>query len=245
MNSSQRRVPSDDPSTLERQESLPEVGPQGIPVYIKDGERRTFSLRLRWLGLGSPIVPLVQASQSHIGTALRYDSKGLATQTYLGTSRLSGVGMMFVSRWPGQESNTEIAFITDLAAEWAYEKNSVKDLLQEPFSSGPVGYRAGTIRTKRRPTEDRHGPHLPFWLGSHSTSKSPIAKRRNSRTSERHGTEASRHRRARLWLPTALFYSAFAPYALVSCVARRAWVSQHSKGNRTYTEGSRPCNKIH
>jgi hypothetical protein len=55
---------------------------------------------------------------------------------------------MFVSRWPGQESNAEIAFVTGLAAEWAYEKNSVKDVLQEPFSSRPVGSSAGAIRTK-------------------------------------------------------------------------------------------------
>jgi hypothetical protein len=60
--------------------------------------------------------------------------------------------MMFVSRRPGQESNAEIAFITGLAAEWAYEKNSVKDLLQEPSSSGPVGLRAGTTRTEGGPT---------------------------------------------------------------------------------------------
>ena len=75
------------------------------------------------------------------------------------------MGMTFVSRWPGQESNTEIAFITGLAAEWAYEKNSVKDLLQEPFSSGPLGHRAGAIRTDGGPTQDRHGPHLPFRPG--------------------------------------------------------------------------------
>jgi len=73
---------------------------------------------------------------------------------------------MLVSRWPGQESDAEIAFITDLAAERANEKNSVKDLLQEPFSSGPVGYRAGAIRTKGRPSEDRHGPHLHFRAGT-------------------------------------------------------------------------------
>jgi hypothetical protein len=72
---------------------------------------------------------------------------------------------MFVSRWPGQESNTEIAFVTGLAAEGAYEKNSVKDLLQEPFSSGPVGASAGAIRTDGGPTKDRHGPHLAFRPG--------------------------------------------------------------------------------
>lgn len=75
------------------------------------------------------------------------------------------MGMMFVSRWPGQESNTEIAFITGLAAEWAYEKNSVKEVLQEPFSSGPMGARAGAIRTEGGPTQYRHGPHLPFRPG--------------------------------------------------------------------------------
>jgi hypothetical protein len=29
----------------------------------------------------------------------------------------------------------EIAFIADLAAKWTYEENSMKDLLQEAFSS--------------------------------------------------------------------------------------------------------------
>jgi hypothetical protein len=33
------------PFTLERQESLPEERPRGIPVYIKDGGMRTFSRR--------------------------------------------------------------------------------------------------------------------------------------------------------------------------------------------------------
>jgi hypothetical protein len=75
------------------------------------------------------------------------------------------VGMMFVSRWPGQESNTEIALITGLATEWAYEKKSVKDLLQEPFSSGPMGSSAGAVRTGGGPSEDRHGPHLTFRPG--------------------------------------------------------------------------------
>jgi hypothetical protein len=57
--------------------------------------------------------------------------------------------MMSVNRRRGQESDAEIAFITDLAAEWAYEKNGVKDLLKEPASSGLEGYRAGAIRTTR------------------------------------------------------------------------------------------------
>ena len=56
----------------------------------------------------------------------------------LRTSGLAGVGVMFVGRWRGQESDAEVALITDLAAEWGYEKNSMKDLLQGPFSSGLV-----------------------------------------------------------------------------------------------------------
>ena len=69
---------------------------------------------------------------------------------------------MFVNRSRGQESDAEIAFITDIAAEWTYEENSVKDVLQEPFSSGLVVRSAGAIWTKRRLAEDQHGPHLPF-----------------------------------------------------------------------------------
>jgi hypothetical protein len=56
----------------------------------------------------------------------------------LGTRGLAGVRVMFVGRWRGQESDAEIAIITDLAAERGYEKNSMKDLLQGPFSSGFV-----------------------------------------------------------------------------------------------------------
>ena len=48
----------DYPFILERQESLPEERPRGVPVYIKDAGTRTFSRR-RWFGLGSPIVPVV------------------------------------------------------------------------------------------------------------------------------------------------------------------------------------------
>jgi len=72
---------------------------------------------------------------------------------------------MFVNRSRGQESDAEIAFITNLAAKWAYEENSVKDLLKEPFPSGPVGCSAGAVRTKGRLAEDQHGTNLPFWLG--------------------------------------------------------------------------------
>jgi hypothetical protein len=39
--------------------------------------------------------------------------------------------MSFVGVWRGQEA--EIAFIARRAAEWADEKDSVKDVLQSPF----------------------------------------------------------------------------------------------------------------
>jgi hypothetical protein len=65
---------------------------------------------------------------------------------------------MSVSRWRVQESNTEIAFITDIAAEWTDEENNVKDLLKEPSSSGPVGCSAGAIRTRERPAKMRLSP---------------------------------------------------------------------------------------
>jgi len=45
---------------------------------------------------------------------------------------------MFVNRSRGWQANAEIAFITDLAAERTYEENSMKDLLNDPFSSGLV-----------------------------------------------------------------------------------------------------------
>jgi hypothetical protein len=168
-------------------------------------------------------------------------------QTYLGTSRLSGVGMMFVIRSRDQESNTEIAFITDFAAEWANEKNSVKDLLDKPSPSGPVGYRAGAIRTSGRTTEDRHGPNLPFWLGplfyihiGHKRNVG-IAKRPNVKARKQiriavrslspflrqivNPMETSSYRPPCSTLPS--------PYALVSCVDRRARISQRPKGNRS------------
>ena len=46
--------------------------------------------------------------------------------------------MMFVGVRRGQESDTEIAFITDRTAKWACEKNIVKDAFPESFSSGLV-----------------------------------------------------------------------------------------------------------
>jgi len=61
--------------------------------------------------------------------------------------------------WRGKESDVEIAFITDLAAEQAYEEYNVKDLLQELFSSVPASSRmhlnqecASAEITSQRPT---------------------------------------------------------------------------------------------
>ena len=62
------------------------------------------------------------------------------------------MGMMFAGVWRRQVARAEKAQVASSAAEWAYEKNSVKDLLQEPSSSGPVGLRAGTTRTEGGPT---------------------------------------------------------------------------------------------
>src|SRR5580700_8534185 len=77
------------------------------------------------------------------------------------TSKLSGVGVMSARqvRGPGIEHGSRPR------SGMGLEKNSVKDLVQEPFSSGPAGHHAGAVRTKGRPTEDRHGPHLRFRRG--------------------------------------------------------------------------------
>jgi hypothetical protein len=115
----------------------------------------------------------------------------------------------------------------------AYEKNSVKDLLQEPFSSRPVGLSAGAIRTGGGASEDRHGPHLS---SRHSTTKRAIAKRRGIvGITERQIVNPY----GALLLPTALFYSTFASYTLASRVDQRTWISQHSKRNQPYTEEGR------
>ena len=53
------------PSPLERQESLPEERPRGVPVY-KGWRNPDVLTTLRRFGLGSPIVPVVQPSQSHM-----------------------------------------------------------------------------------------------------------------------------------------------------------------------------------
>jgi hypothetical protein len=77
-------------------------------------------------------------------------------------ARLSDVVMLLVGVWWGQESEAEVAFITVRATEWAYEKEGVKDVLQESFSSGLVVSLARAVRTNSRLIEDRHGLHLPF-----------------------------------------------------------------------------------
>jgi hypothetical protein len=53
------------PFTLERQESVPGNPSARYMCIYKDGGTRTFTTR-RWFGLGSPIVPVVQPSQSRM-----------------------------------------------------------------------------------------------------------------------------------------------------------------------------------
>ena len=95
--------------------------------------------------------------------------------------QLRGGGMMFVVVWRGQESDAEIAFIADHAAKWAYEKDSVKDVLQESSSSGFVVLGAGAAWTDVRLIEDRHGPLLPFLAGVQYFT--PGAAGKNTKTS--------------------------------------------------------------
>ena len=79
--------------------------------------------------------------------------------------QLRGGGMMFVVVWRGQESDAEIAFIADHAPEWGYEKDSVKDMLQESSSSGLVVPVTPAGRTNWRLIKVQHGPQLPFLVG--------------------------------------------------------------------------------
>jgi hypothetical protein len=76
-----------------------------------------------------------------------------------------GVGMMFVGAWRGLESDAEIALVTGFATVRADEKDGVKNVLQESFSSGPMGRGAGAVGTNRRFIEDRHGLYLRFSCG--------------------------------------------------------------------------------
>jgi hypothetical protein len=74
--------------------------------------------------------------------------------------------MMFVGVWRDQESDAEIAFIADRAAEGAGEKDSVKDVFPESFSSGLVISVTPATRTNRQLIEVRHGYISRSRLGS-------------------------------------------------------------------------------
>jgi len=76
---------------------------------------------------------------------------------YSPDDRLGGWGMMFVGVWRGQESDAEIAFIADRAAEGTCEKDGVKDVFPESSSSGLVVSVTPTTRTNRQLIEVRHG----------------------------------------------------------------------------------------
>ncbi len=57
----------------------------------------------------------------------------------------------------GRETETEIAFMADNAAEWAYEKYCVQDVIPESLSPGLVVSMAPAARTNRGLIKDRHG----------------------------------------------------------------------------------------
>ena len=59
-----------------------------------------------------------------------------------------------------------MTLITGFTPEWADEKSSVKDMLQEPFSSRPVNCRAGAVWANRGLLEDSHDKPLPVLAGS-------------------------------------------------------------------------------
>jgi hypothetical protein len=61
-----------------------------------------------------------------------------------------------------------MAFITGSTPERGYEKSSVKDMLQEPFSSRPVDCGAGAVGTNGRLVEDSHDKHLLVSAGSNT-----------------------------------------------------------------------------
>jgi len=65
-----------------------------------------------------------------------------------------------------RQTQPEIPLIASFASVRTYKQKAVQYLLQEPFSFGPVHGVAGAVWTEGRPTEDRHGPLLPFWPGS-------------------------------------------------------------------------------
>jgi hypothetical protein len=48
------------------------------------------------------------------------------------------VGMMFADVCRSQKADAEITFVAGIAAEWSYEENAVKNVFEQPSSSGPV-----------------------------------------------------------------------------------------------------------
>jgi hypothetical protein len=73
---------------------------------------------------------------------------------------------MFIRVWWGPEADPEIALVASSAAVWTYKENIVKDVFNQPFSSGLEDCVAGAIRTKGRLAQDRHGLHLSFLAGA-------------------------------------------------------------------------------
>jgi len=86
--------------------------------------------------------------------------------------------MMFVVVCCGQESDAEIAFIAAHAPEWGYEKDSVKEVLQESSSSGFVVLGAGAVWTNGGLIKVKHGYSSRCELGDqYCTPNSELAKK--------------------------------------------------------------------
>jgi hypothetical protein len=77
-------------------------------------------------------------------------------------------------------AGAEIALIAIRAADGAYGKDGVKELLPKSFSSGLVVLVAAAVGTNMRLTEDRHGLLLPFLAGvQYATPDSKIREHLN------------------------------------------------------------------
>src|SRR6266436_9849526 len=124
--------------------------------------------------------------RQHVGASSRHKSSGLPQtggKPFRAQGRpalqvqLRGGGMMFVVVWRGRESEAEIAFIADHAPKWGYEKDSVKDVLQESFSSGFVVSATPAAWTNGGLIKVKHGSSSRCELGGqYCTPNSELAK---------------------------------------------------------------------
>ena len=94
---------------------------------------------------------------SHCAGWKEYPLRARRQVYYSPDARLGGGGLMFVGVWWDQESDAEIAFIADRAAEGGCEKDSVKDVFPKSSSSRLVVSVTPATRTNRQLIEVRHG----------------------------------------------------------------------------------------